>query len=145
MASVTEKLNFPLKFEKDAFVLDFNSGKSTTSDEKPSSYKRYTTSSKSLSLASFRGPRGRQKQKQSLSTGLASTYKFNLDSEEFKITRQSDGNLESNSNTTEDRLSKFYLYSPAATDCGSFPAGDEFYNSKPLARICEDQEQSEET
>ena len=40
IATVSEKLSFPLKFEKESFCLDFQSGGSTTSDCEPTSVKQ---------------------------------------------------------------------------------------------------------
>ena len=40
VATVSEKLRFPLKFEKESFCLDFQSGGSTTSDCEPTSVKQ---------------------------------------------------------------------------------------------------------
>jgi hypothetical protein len=45
--SVEEKLNFPLKFERDRFFLDFNSGKGSSSDTDPG-FKASTQSGSSL-------------------------------------------------------------------------------------------------
>jgi len=56
--SITEKLNFPIKFDKDAFCLEFNSAKSTTSDCEPTSsilFKKLNISPATSSSAGGRG------------------------------------------------------------------------------------------
>lgn len=50
LVSVEEKLNFPLKFERDRFFLDFNSGRGSSSDTDPGF--KVSTQSGSSSLKS---------------------------------------------------------------------------------------------
>lgn len=54
VATVYEKLHFPLKFDRDQFLLDFNSQALTSSDPDNAANKKYTRLSRDSSSLSTR-------------------------------------------------------------------------------------------